>query len=178
MAFDAFSCPSGARPSRVYVRYVERRPESSVPAANGHGTRPEPRREFRGHAPLQVGVQVNHGACPLGFQQRGKKTLLSLTLGPDRCLRSRNCPAGQFTLSLGVMWLSYEGSFQHTHTHTHTVRYQTDGNRFQACIGICAGICHIRGGASAAYGICGGICGICHRLGEHAAHVICAPSCY
>ena len=119
MAFDAFSCPSGARPSRVYVRYVERRPESSVPAANGHGTRPEPRREFRGHAPLQVGVQVNHGACPLGFQQRGKKTLLSLTLGPDRCLRSRNCPAGQFTLSLGVMWLSYEGSFQHTHTHIH-----------------------------------------------------------
>ena len=55
MAFDAFSCPSGARPSRVYVRYVERRPESSVPAANGHGTRPEPRREFRGHAPLPDG---------------------------------------------------------------------------------------------------------------------------
>ena len=67
---------------------------------------------------MEVGVQVNHGACPLGFQQRGKKTLLSLTIGPDRCLRSRNCPAGQFTLSLGVMWLSYEGSFQ-TNTLTH-----------------------------------------------------------
>ena len=36
----AFVCLSGARPSRVYVRCVEGLPESFVPAAKGHGTRP------------------------------------------------------------------------------------------------------------------------------------------
>ena len=76
MAFDAYMCLFGARPSRVYVRYVARQPKSSVPAAE-HGTRPcrveegvqvnhDASSEVTHPCRVEVGAQVNHGAWPLG----------------------------------------------------------------------------------------------------------------
>ena len=106
--FNAFLCSSGARPSRVYVRYVEGVPRAlcplprawhaSLPGGGGVQVRHDVSSEVMCPCRVVVGAQVNHGAWPRGYYQRGKKILLSLTVSPVRCLHGRNCPAGPLTL--------------------------------------------------------------------------------